>query len=98
HPGETVQPLHYDDGFYTIPRPRPSVSVSTIVAVDAFTAENGGTEIIPGSHRWSDDQLAGLYDNFQAEYDRPTDPKFEKGLIPAVMPAGACLFFHGTLV
>src|SRR5688572_10735927 len=32
HPGETVQPLHFDDGFYTIPRPRPAVSVSTIVA------------------------------------------------------------------
>ncbi len=96
HPGETPQPLHYDDGFYTIPRPRPAVSVSTIVAVDAFTPANGGTEIIPGSHRWSDEQLAGLYDGFN--HDRPTDPKFEKGLIPAEMPAGACVFFLGTLV
>jgi len=98
HPGETPQPLHYDDGFYTIPRPRPAVSVSTIVAVDAFTAANGGTEIVPGSHRWSDAELSGLYDDFQSQYDRPTDPKFEKGLIPAEMPAGACLFFLGTLV
>jgi ectoine hydroxylase-related dioxygenase (phytanoyl-CoA dioxygenase family) len=98
HPGETVQPLHYDDGFYTIPRPRPAVSVSTIVAVDAFTSANGGTEIIPGSHRWSDEQLADLYDDFQSQYDRPTDPKFEKGLMTAGMPAGACLFFLGTLV
>jgi hypothetical protein len=63
HPGETPQPLHYDDGFYTIPRPRPAVSVSTIVAVDAFTAENGGTEVIPGSHRWDDRQLEGMFEN-----------------------------------
>lgn len=96
HPDETPQPLHYDDGFYTIPRPRPAVSVSTIVAVDAFTAENGGTEVIPGSHRWSDERLAGLYDGFS--HDRPTDPKFEQGLVTAEMPAGACLVFLGTLV
>jgi ectoine hydroxylase-related dioxygenase (phytanoyl-CoA dioxygenase family) len=98
HPGETVQPLHYDDGFYTIPRPRPAVSVSTIVAVDAFTAANGGTEIIPGSHRWGDAELEGLFDDFQAKYDQPPNPKFERQLIPAEMPAGACLFFLGTLL
>jgi ectoine hydroxylase-related dioxygenase (phytanoyl-CoA dioxygenase family) len=96
HPGETPQPLHYDDGFYTIPRPRPAISVSTIVAVDAFTADNGGTEIIPGSHAWSDERLAGLYDGFS--HDKPTDPRFEQGLVTAEMPAGACLFFLGTLV
>ena len=57
-PGETPQPFHADDQFYTVPRPRPMVSLSTIVAVDPFTAENGGTEVIPGSHRWSDAQLS----------------------------------------
>lgn len=98
HPGETVQPLHFDDGFYTIPRPRPAVSVSTIVAVDAFTARNGGTEIIPGSHRWADAELGGLFDDFESKYDLPANPQFERQLIPAEMPAGACLFFLGTLV
>ena len=29
----------------TIARPRPSISFSTIVAVDAFTPDNGGTEV-----------------------------------------------------
>jgi ectoine hydroxylase-related dioxygenase (phytanoyl-CoA dioxygenase family) len=96
HPGETPQPLHYDDGFYTIPRPRPAISVSTIVAVDAFTPENGGTEVIPGSHRWSDAQVAGLFDNVMG--DGLTDAALERQLVPAVMPAGACLFFLGTLV
>jgi len=50
HPGETPQPFHTDDVFYTVPRPRPMVSLSTIVAVDAFTKDNGGTEVVPGSH------------------------------------------------
>lgn len=98
HPGETVQPLHYDDGFYTIPRPRPSVSVSTIVAVDAFTAANGGTEVIPGSHRWSDAEVGHLFENFEKKYDDPADPRLERQLVPAEMPAGACLFFLGTLL
>jgi ectoine hydroxylase-related dioxygenase (phytanoyl-CoA dioxygenase family) len=96
HPGETPQPLHYDDGFYTIPRPRPAVSVSTIVAVDAFTADNGGTEVIPGSHRWDDARLKGMFEGVLG--DGAADPRLEQQLVPAVMPAGACLFFLGTLV
>ncbi len=46
YPGESPQPVHYDDGFYTLPRPRPAVSVSTIWALDDFSAANGGTEVI----------------------------------------------------
>jgi len=41
-PSETPQPLHYDDTFYAIARPRPAISVSTIWALDDFTAVNGG--------------------------------------------------------
>jgi hypothetical protein len=59
HPGETPQPWHNDDAFYPIPRPRPMVSLSTIVAVADFTAANGGTEVIPGSHLWSDAEIGG---------------------------------------
>jgi ectoine hydroxylase-related dioxygenase (phytanoyl-CoA dioxygenase family) len=96
HPGETPQPIHHDDSFYPVPRPRPSISFSTIVAVDAFTAENGGTEVIPGSHRWSDGRIAGAYDGRDA--DAAVPPALERALVPMVVPAGACLFFHGTLL
>ena len=96
HPGETPQPIHYDDSFYPIPRPRRSISFSTIVAVDAFTVDNGGTEVIPGSHRWSDAQVAGAYDGRDA--DAPMPPALERSLVTMAVPAGACLFFHGTLM
>ena len=53
-PGEQAQMLHTDDGFYPIPRPRAPLGAATIWAIDDFTAENGATDIIPGSHRWGD--------------------------------------------
>ena len=59
HPGEAAQALHYDDGFYPFPRPRPPVSLATIIAIDDFTAENGATDVIAGSHLWSDEVPAG---------------------------------------
>ncbi len=96
YPGEAPQPLHYDDGFYTIPRPRPTVSISTIAAVDAFTAENGGTEIIPGSHRWDDRVIDGLFANLTS--GKPAPPELARQLVPVEMPAGACVVFLGTLV
>jgi ectoine hydroxylase-related dioxygenase (phytanoyl-CoA dioxygenase family) len=96
HPGETPQPIHHDDSFYPIARPRPSISFSTIVAVDAFTLDNGGTEVIPASHRWSDAQIAGAYDGRDA--DAPLPPVLERLLRPMLVPAGACIFFHGTLL
>jgi ectoine hydroxylase-related dioxygenase (phytanoyl-CoA dioxygenase family) len=82
-PGEKPQDLHHDDTFYTVPRPRPMISISTIAAVDAFTAENGGTEVIPGSHLWGEDWRT------RAAAAKP---------VPVTMPAGACVVFSGTFV
>lgn len=97
-PGESPQPWHTDDAFYTVPRPRPMISLSTIVAVEAFTAQNGGTEIIPGSHLWDDAQVAGYYRGGRAE----DDPYFADTLagqsIAVEMAAGTCLVFAGTLL
>jgi ectoine hydroxylase-related dioxygenase (phytanoyl-CoA dioxygenase family) len=96
-PGETPQPIHTDDAFYTLPRPRPPISLSTIVAVDAFTADNGGTEVIPGSHAWDDERIAGLYDH-GLDADAPVNPALERELRTVAMPAGACVVFLGTLL
>lgn len=51
-PGEQAQMPHTDDGFYPLPRPRAALGAATIWAIDDFTADNGATEIIPGSHLW----------------------------------------------
>src|SRR4051794_23285437 len=51
-PGEAAQLPHHDDGFYPIPRPREPLAAATIWAIDDFTADNGATMAIPGSHRW----------------------------------------------
>lgn len=52
NPGENPQELHYDDAFCHIPRPRLPLGSAIIVAFDDFTADNGATCIIPGSHKW----------------------------------------------
>jgi ectoine hydroxylase-related dioxygenase (phytanoyl-CoA dioxygenase family) len=95
-PGETPQPFHYDDTFYRLPRPRPMVSLSTIVAVDAFTTANGGTEVIRGSHRWGDDGPSDIVQTVTPELEQR-----ERGLAgqasAVTLEAGGCVVFAGTL-
>jgi ectoine hydroxylase-related dioxygenase (phytanoyl-CoA dioxygenase family) len=79
-PGESAQLPHHDDAFYPIPRPRAPLTAATIWAIDDFTADNGATVVLPGSHRWG---------------RRPPGP--DDPALPAVMPAGSCIFFVGTL-
>ncbi len=81
-PGEEQQPLHHDDLFYRVPRPRPALGAATIWAIDEFTQQNGATVVIPGSHLWDDRQ--------------PTEDDL-KNLEPVVMPAGSVVLFLGTL-
>jgi ectoine hydroxylase-related dioxygenase (phytanoyl-CoA dioxygenase family) len=80
-PGETAQSLHFDDSFYPLPRPRPALGVSAIWAIDDFTAANGATEVLPGSHRWA------------AEKPSDEDPR----IVPVEMPAGSVVILAGTL-
>jgi ectoine hydroxylase-related dioxygenase (phytanoyl-CoA dioxygenase family) len=94
-PGETPQPVHYDDTFYTLPRPRPAVSVSTIWALDDFTADGGGTEVIPGSHRWDDEAIATA---FRLDPEVKDDDSFASQLVPVEMAAGSLVVFAGTLL
>lgn len=56
HPGETPQRFHTDDTAASplLARPRAMLGVSTIWAFDDFTENNGATEVIPGSHLWSE--------------------------------------------
>jgi ectoine hydroxylase-related dioxygenase (phytanoyl-CoA dioxygenase family) len=88
-PGETPQAIHVDDGFYRQSRSAPAVGYSVIGAIDAFTQANGATEVIPGSHLWSDEELT----------ERRKNPKaLEALLVPMEVPAGACFVFPGKLL
>lgn len=88
-PGETAQDLHTDDGFYRLPRPRAAISYTLIAAVDAFTRENGGTEVIPGSHLWGSPGDPG----------RPNAmDEMLSMLVPMEVPAGAAFIMAGTLL
>ncbi|HYV58170.1 MAG TPA: phytanoyl-CoA dioxygenase family protein [Candidatus Nitrosopolaris sp.] len=106
--GETPQAFHTDDLFYRIARPRKAVSVSTIWAVDPFITENGATQIVPGSHRWSDATIGSLLQEIDfetidagARVPRPAPPLPEvlRGQVRNVtMEAGSVIVFLGTLV
>ena len=52
HDGETPQALHQDDAYFP-ERPHPCLVVNTIWALTDFTEANGGTRVVPGSHRRS---------------------------------------------
>jgi ectoine hydroxylase-related dioxygenase (phytanoyl-CoA dioxygenase family) len=52
-PGGTLQPLHRDDGTYApylVPAPDKELMLSFMVAATDFTAANGGTRFLVGSH------------------------------------------------
>ncbi len=107
HPGETAQPIHFDDGFYRLPRPRPAVSVSTIWAIDDFTASNGATQVVAGSHRFGDTEVGTVFTDIdfdtrsgEARVPREAPPPAHLGteLRDVTMPAGSVIVFLGTLL
>ncbi len=80
-PGERAQPIHADDQLIPIPKPHVPTVCNTMWALTDFTEENGATRVIPGSH---------LRDHSPI-YLQPYDS------IPAAMPAGSVLVWHGSL-
>jgi len=55
-PGETAQPLHPDDAIYPMLRPHAEIVMNVMWPLQDFTAANGATRIVPGSHRWTEER------------------------------------------
>jgi hypothetical protein len=79
-PGESAQALHRDDSLYPIEISGLELQIGVMWALDDFTAENGATRVVPGSHRFLRSwHLPGL-----------------SGWEAAVMPKGSALFYLGS--
>ncbi|MEN0137283.1 MAG: phytanoyl-CoA dioxygenase family protein [Rhodococcus sp. (in: high G+C Gram-positive bacteria)] len=57
-PGQAAQPLHRDDLVFLWRHPNErEATIQIMVAATDFTAETGGTNVIPGSHLWDDNRV-----------------------------------------
>ena len=98
HPGETVQPWHFDDNGAKVPRPRPALGISAFWAIDDTTEQNGATEIIPGSHLWDGEIIQGAAapsDFVRKGGDRAAGDRADA--VKLVMPSGSLAITKGTL-
>jgi ectoine hydroxylase-related dioxygenase (phytanoyl-CoA dioxygenase family) len=94
YPGEKAQALHFDDGFYPFPRPRPAISITVIGAIDAFTPENGGTVLYRGSHKWGSERIQAVREAVaRGETGAAAEHRTQ-----LAMPPGALCVFQGTLL
>jgi ectoine hydroxylase-related dioxygenase (phytanoyl-CoA dioxygenase family) len=80
-PGEAAQPIHADDQLLPLPKPHIATVCNTMWALTDFTETNGATRVVPGSH---------LADR-SPDYGKPCES------IPAGMPRGSVLVWHGSL-
>jgi ectoine hydroxylase-related dioxygenase (phytanoyl-CoA dioxygenase family) len=67
---------------FPLPRPHVPLVCNSMWAITDFTAENGATRVLPGSHR--SDRAPGFFDEVE-------------GMIPAEMPRGSVLIYNGSL-
>jgi ectoine hydroxylase-related dioxygenase (phytanoyl-CoA dioxygenase family) len=55
-PGAKAQELHRDGDLYPFRHPCPPMLMPTMWALTDFTADNGATLVVPGSHRWAEER------------------------------------------
>jgi ectoine hydroxylase-related dioxygenase (phytanoyl-CoA dioxygenase family) len=80
-PGEAAQPIHADDQLMPLVKPHVATTANSMWAITDFTAANGATRIIPGTHTADTSPVYGQhYESICAE-----------------MTAGSILVWHGSL-
>jgi len=82
HPGQPAQILHRDDELFPGARFAGEYMANAIWALEDFTEENGGTQLVVGSHLWARDD------------DQPQPHE----IIQAAMPKGSVLIYRGSLL
>lgn len=68
-PGQADQVLHRDDALHQTLHPGRETLVLSLFAMSRFTAANGATRVIPGSHRWDDERAPRADEAVQAEME-----------------------------
>ena len=98
-PGESAQPWHTDDGHTSLTPPHDLLGVSTFWALDDTTLENGATEVLPGSHRWSETEFPGVLrdQDFATAEDAAGDPGARPDAVKVTMPAGSLMIARSDL-
>jgi ectoine hydroxylase-related dioxygenase (phytanoyl-CoA dioxygenase family) len=79
-PGVPKQPLHRDDTCHLRIHPGQESRVQIMLAASAFSARNGATRAIPGSHRWDDERA----------------PREEEAVSAEMPPGAALLWLGST--
>lgn len=80
-PGAAAQELHRDGDLYPFRHPAPPTLMPTMWALTDFTADNGATQLVPGSHRWAEDR-------------DPTSDEIVSAVMPA---GSVLLYLSGTI-
>lgn len=108
---EEAQVPHRDDGKYPVPRVQqkgPELVMNMIIAIDAFTQENGGTVLYEGSHRWqyegennyaTKNVLENTHEKVKGVKDMDAIKQLKTAIpIQCEMPAGSIMLYRGSLL
>ena len=69
-PGETAQPIHADDMVIPLEKPHAPIVCNSMWALTDFTAANGATRLVPGSHLRPSPDYGAAYDTIAAEMSK----------------------------
>ena len=91
-PGSIDQVLHRDEAVWSdVPRPGPELQLASVIAFVDFTADNGATRVVPGSHRWDDRVLSPMEQILAG-------PPAPDRIVAAEMPAGSAVVYTGGVL